>query len=296
MTTLRINAAAAGKTLEDYVKYGTPENPNAGKQDAAGVVGSAKNAGIPVSKTGTQVSYNPGTGVTVTQTKKDVGSQALDIVNTTNDAVAKGLAAKGIEVNGDIYINGKKADVSKSVDASGKPLKTISYAVSTSGAMARTVGEGALSAAGVQGRAKGTIFVDKAGKKWKIASEGMYGNYNVEAAGFGTMKLDPKIPTIVGDRGPEMAFGGMVIPNMAKVPFSSPRYDVNQAAKMFEPMRDQSGGNVINLTQNIYPSDGMNTDAFVRQVVSMTKQAIGQDTKVNAKMVGNPMNVSIKKT
>jgi TP901 family phage tail tape measure protein len=45
-------------------------------------------------------------------------------------------------------------------------------------------------------------------------------------------------------------------------------------------------GSTINLTQNIYPSDGMNTDTFVRQVVSMTKQAIGQDAKLNAKMVG----------
>ena len=45
-------------------------------------------------------------------------------------------------------------------------------------------------------------------------------------------------------------------------------------------------GSTINLTQNIYPSDGMNTDAFVRQVVTMTKQAIGQDAKINAKMVG----------
>jgi hypothetical protein len=109
------------------------------------------------------------------------------------------------------------------------------------------------------------------------------------------MKLDPKMPTIVGDNGPEMVFGNMVIPNMAKLPFASPRYDVGQAAKMFEPMGGgNSNGSVINLTQNIYPSDGMNTDAFVRQVVSMTKQAIGQDTKLNAKMVGNPMNVSIK--
>jgi hypothetical protein len=109
------------------------------------------------------------------------------------------------------------------------------------------------------------------------------------------MKLNPKIPTIVGDRGPEMAFGGMVIPNMASVPYASPRYDVGQAAKMFEPMSGgNSSGNVINLTQNIYPAEGMNTDAFVRQVVSMTKDAIGQDVKLNAKMKGNPMNVSIK--
>jgi len=55
---------------------------------------------------------------------------------------------------------------------------------------------------------------------------------------------------------------------------------------MFEPMQNNSNGSVINLTQNIYPSDGMNTDAFVRQVVTMTKQAIGQDAKTNAKMVG----------
>ena len=45
-------------------------------------------------------------------------------------------------------------------------------------------------------------------------------------------------------------------------------------------------GSTINLTQNIYPSDGMNTESFVRQVVTMTKQAIGQDAKLNAKMIG----------
>jgi TP901 family phage tail tape measure protein len=282
MTTLRLNAIAAGKTLEDYVKYGTTENPNAGKQDATAVVNTAKTAGVKVPTVG---------GI-------DVGKVGLDMVTATNDAVAKGLSTKGISVDkmtGDIYINGKKADVSKSVDASGNALKAISYAVSTTGAMKNTVGEGALSAAGVLGRAKGTVFADKSGTKWKIAGEGYYGNYPVEKAGYGTMKLNPKVPTIVGDRGPEMAFGGMVIPNMAKLPFASPRYDVGQAAKMFEPISGgNAGGSVINLTQNIYPSDGMNTDAFVRQVVSMTKDAIGQDVKLNAKMKGNPMNVSIK--
>ena len=282
MTTLRLNAIAAGKTLEDYVKYGTNENKDAGHQDAAAVVNTAKTAGVKVPTVG---------GI-------DVGKVGLDMVTATNDAVAKGLSSKGISVDkmtGDIYINGKKSDVSKSVDAGGNPLKAISYAVSTTGTMKNTVGEGALSAAGVQGREKGTLFVDKSGTKWKITSAGMYGNYNVEKAGYGAMKLNPKVPTIVGDRGPEMAFGGMVIPNMAKLPFASPRYDVGQAAKMFEPMRDaQSGGSVINLTQNIYPSKDMNTDAFVRQVVSMTKDAIGQDTKLNAKMKGNSMNVSIK--
>jgi len=275
MVTLVLNAIAAGKTVADYIK-----DSKAGQGDAASLLTNGKAVGA---------FKGDVKGV-------DVAAETLKLMGKPMDAVTSALSSKGITMgSGDIIINGKKADLSASVDANGKPLKAISYAVSTTGVMKNTVGEGALSAAGVQGRTKGTMFLDKDGTKWKISAAGQYGNYYVEKAGYGAMKLNPKVPTIVGDRGPEMAFGGMVIPNMAKIPFSSPRYDVNQAAKMFEPMRDsQSGGSVINLTQNIYPSEGMNTDAFVRQVVSMTKQAIGQDSKLNAKMVGNPMNVSIK--
>jgi len=275
MVTLVLNAIAAGKTVEEYIK-----DSKAGQGDAASLLTNGKAVGA---------FKGDVKGV-------DVAAETLKLMGKPMDAVTSALSSKGITMgSGDIIINGKKADFSKSVDASGNPLKAISYAVSTTGAMKNTVGEGALQAAGVQGRTKGTMFLDKDGTKWKISAAGQYGNYYVEKAGYGAMKLNPKVPTIVGDRGPEMAFGGMVIPNMAKLPFASPRYDVGQAAKMFEPMRDaQSGGSVINLTQNIYPSDGMNTDAFVRQVVSMTKQAIGQDSKLNAKMVGNPMNVSIK--
>ena len=283
MTTFRLNAAAAGKTLEEYAKT------KAGKQDSAAIVSTAKNAGINVPTTGGG-HYE---GSTFVPDKKSVTAQALDLVNTTNDAVAKGLAAKGIEVNGDINIIGKngvktKADVSANVDAGGRALKTVTAKISTSGASAYTIGKGQLMNAGVP-LIKGAMFLDSAGKKWVVGdqSDQMGMNFHVtQKAGYGTMKLDPKIPTIVGDRGPEMAFGGMIIPNMAKVPYASPRYDVNQAAKMFEPIRDNSGSGVINITQNIYPSDGMNTDAFVKQVVSMTKQAIGQDAKLNAKMVG----------
>jgi len=265
MITFRLNAIAAGKTLEEYAL--TKE----GKQDAAAVVNTAKTAGVKVPTVG---------GI-------DVGKVGLDMVTATNDAVAKGLAAKGIEVKGDVYINGKKADVSKSVDASGNALKAISYAVSTTGTMKNTVGEGALSAAGVQGREKGTLFVDKSGTKWKITSAGMYGNYNVEKAGYGTMKLDPRIPTIVGDRGPEMAFGGMVIPNMAKLPFASPRYDVSQAAKMFEPMRDANAGQgIINYTQHIHASPGMNEAQLITKAKVAAVEFLQATLKQNEKMVG----------
>ena len=297
MTTLRINAAAAGKTLEDYVKYGTNENPNAGKQDAAAVVSTSKSAGVSVPTT----SGGKYIGSTFVPNKADVGKQALDIVNTTNDAIAKGLAAKGMEIKamtGDIYINGKKADVST---LSGTKTFTGKVATNTVGYGASAVTTSNVNAMdlynqGISTQIGSTFKVgNKLYKITGIDSSSRSLIVQAQKAGYGTMKLDPKVPTIVGDRGPEMAFGGMVIPNMAKLPFASPRYDVGQAAKMFEPMKEKSGGSIINLTQNIYPSDGMNTDAFVRQVVSMTKQAIGQDAKVNAKMVGNSMNVSIKK-
>jgi len=273
MVTLVLNAIAAGKTVEQYIK-----DSKAGQGDAASLLTNGKAVGA---------FKGDVKGV-------DVAAETLKLMGKPMDAVTSALSSKGITMgSGDIIINGKKADVSASVDANGKPLKTISFAISEK---SKTVGTGNLNAAGIQtGQiGKGLEFLDKDGKKWKLTGTSYYNNWDVVKAGYGTNKLDPKKPTIVGDRGPELAFGGMVIPNMAKIPFASPRYDVNQAAKMFEPIQQSNPAGVINLTQNIYPSEGMNTDAFVRQVVSMTKQAIGQDAKLNAKMVGNPMNVSIK--
>ena len=289
MTTLVLNAIAAGKTVEQYIK-----DSKAGQGDAASLLDAGK-----------------GVGVVKGDIKGiDVISETMKLMNGPIDAVTSALSTKGITMgSGDIIINGKKVDlggdkspaVPKTVTkptGGGRTITTIAPG-STTPPLFATAKE-AKSAS--QDSAKNT-FTSSDGAKWvlyhnpKSGTSWKSGNWTIPAvkrAGYGTMKLDPKIPTIVGDRGPEMAFGGMVIPNMAKVPFASPRYDVNQAAKMFEPMQQSNQAGVINLTQNIYPSEGMNTDAFVRQVVSMTKQAIGQDSKLNAKMVGNPMNVSIK--
>jgi TP901 family phage tail tape measure protein len=301
MTTLRINAYELGMTLEEYAK--TPD----GKAASGGVVGSVNKA-------------DPSTIVTPKlQLKRSarvnnpsVPDQALGFMGKVEGEITKGLAAKGITVGamtGDININGKKMDVGPTkVTAKINSVPTTIPQGSGTYSGSTFVHPSTLSAAGAtqttstkNGRPSstwiGVEFLDKDGKKWKVTGDAGGVGLSVQPvkAGYGTMKLNPKVPTIVGDRGPEMAFGGMVIPNMAKLPFASPRYDVGQAAKMFEPMGDsKGGGNVINLTQNIYPAEGMNTDAFVRQVVSMTKDAIGQDVKLNAKMKGNPMNVSIK--
>jgi hypothetical protein len=281
MTTLVLNALAAGKSVADYIKYGTNLDPKAGQNDAGGLV----TAGVAVG------------GVKGNVKGIDVGAKALELMTGPLDAIKSSLKTKGIEMNGgnlNIVVGGKskKLDVTSFEDG-----KKSNAQVSTQ----RVKGKDEMSVSGLQLRAEkiptkiGTEFFIKDQRYRIIGAPKDNGYVPVEKAGYGTMKLNPKIPTIVGDRGPEMAFGGMIIPNMAKVPFASPRYDVNQAAKMFEPMKQNNQAGVINLTQNIYPSEGMNTDAFVRQVVSMTKQAIGQDSKLNAKMVGNPMNVSIKK-
>jgi TP901 family phage tail tape measure protein len=104
---------------------------------------------------------------------------------------------------------------------------------------------------------------------------------------------------LVGENGPELfqAKGaGNIIPShiLQSLKAANPSYQLPTGGLKVSGASQGQSGSVINLTQNIYPSDGMNTDAFVRQVVTMTKQAIGQDAKLNAKMVGTSKNVSIK--
>jgi hypothetical protein len=298
MTTLRINAYALGMTLEEYAK--TPE----GKAASGGVVGSVNKA-------------DPSTIVTPKlQLKRSarvnnpsVPDQALGFMGKVEGEITKGLASKGITVGamtGDININGKKMDVGPT-KATAKlsfvpttlPKSAGQYAGSTivqpqflQAAGATQVSDGKQGSTWV-----GVEFLDKNGKKWKVTGDTGRAGLNVEAvkAGYGTMKLNPKVPTIVGDRGPEMAFGGMVIPNMAKLPFASPRYDVGQAAKMFEPMRDSGGGQgVINYTQHIHASPGMNEDQLITKAKVAAYEFLQASIKTNAKMKGNPMNVSIK--
>jgi hypothetical protein len=119
----------------------------------------------------------------------------------------------------------------------------------------------------------------------------------VVKAGYGLMNVNPKVPTIVGDRGPEMLFNNMVIPNMGKVPYASPRYDVKQAALRLEPMRDRNAssgaGAVVNITNNINGYDGdinQLSDLVTRKTITAIK---GIDS-INGKMVGSNKNVSIK--
>ena len=303
MTTLAINAIAAGMTLKEYL--GT----DAGKQDSAAVVGTVNTARPEtVVKPGStlQLKRSP----RVAERTPSVVDQAAGFMGGVESAVTKGLASKGIQMgSGDIIINGKKMDLgpTKSTGKIGFVPTTLgqsagAYAGSTFIQATQLQAAGIGMQSGPNGRATtwvGTEFTDKNGKKWKVTGDGGRMGLSIQAvkAGYGTMKLNPKVPTIVGDRGPEMAFGGMIIPNMAKVPYASPRYDVKQAEKMFEPMKSSGGGQgVINYTQVINASPGMNEDQLISKAKVAAYEFLQANIKTNAKMVGNTMNVGIKKT
>jgi hypothetical protein len=210
------------------------------------------------------------------------------------DKVAPGIEAalekSGITLNGDLIVNGKKIDMGNQANG---PVKTNLAPVVDATKGYASLSVGSVKAGGIRdtradghSTVVGEYFFDKDGVKWQITGD-RYGQYQAKKAGYGTMKLDPKIPTIVGDRGPEMAFGGMIIPNMAKIPYASPRYDVNQAAKMFEPMHDTNAGRgIINYTQVINASPGMNEAQLITKAKVAAVEFLQATLKQNEKMVG----------
>jgi hypothetical protein len=122
MTSLRLNAAALGLTIDDYVKTYD------GKKAAAAVVASTNAAGAKIPTTSGSTGH-PSSGVS-----SDVAAQALAILNTASDAVAKGLAAKGMEIKtmtGDIYINNKKMDVTPAKIPTSPPGVVVGNTMST---------------------------------------------------------------------------------------------------------------------------------------------------------------------
>ena len=211
-----------------------------------------------------------------------LGTIGSDIAaaNKQADSIVKGIA-------GGMTIAELAKAMGYKVPGSTSGNKQISYAIQTTGASANQVGTGALSSAGVMGRQKGTTFLDKAGTKWKLTGQtDYYGlNYYVEKAGKGSMKLNPKIPTIVGDEGPELAFNGMIIPNMASIPYSSPRYDIKQAQKVFGPMGNP-GKNEVTIINNISAAEGMDIEALSEKVTMKTVKIIKDMDKNYNSQVG----------
>ena len=213
------------------------------------------------------------------------GTVASDIAaaNKQADSIVKGIAG-GMTIKQLAVAMGYK--VPGSTPASG-PTGKIGFVPTTLGSNAGAYAGGtfiqpsALKAAGVKEVSNGQYgstwvgveFLDKDGKKWKVVGEGGHAGLSIKKAGYGQMKIDPKVPTIVGDRGPELVFGNMVIPNMSDVPYSSPRFDVQQAQKFFEPMRN-SGGGGVNITNYITAPEGMDIESLSNRVTMKTIKVI----------------------
>ena len=213
------------------------------------------------------------------------GTVASDIAaaNKQADSIVKGIAG-GMTIKQLAVAMGYKVPGSTPASV---PTGKIGFVPTTLGSNAGAYAGGtfiqpsALKAAGVKEVSNGQYgstwvgveFLDKDGKKWKVVGEGGRAGLSIQKAGYGTMKIDPKVPTIVGDLGPELVFGNMVIPNMSDVPYSSPRFDVQQAQKFFEPMRN-SGGGGVNITNYITAPEGMDIESLSNRVTMKTIKVI----------------------
>jgi TP901 family phage tail tape measure protein len=236
---------------------------------------------------------------------KSPGAQASDLAVqgittsggniTANDIVIGGKSLKdGIGGNKDLNIKIKTTNntagmlgnlISGIGNPGAQPYSNKSYTVSASDLVS-------------QGFSRENIFKGQSvriGGKDYIIDGGIDKNNNVpiklKKAGYGMKNIDPKIPTVVGDRGPELVFGNMVIPNLADIPYASPRYDVQSASKKLSTVGSSSSGSTIVVNQSFYQAQGENTDAFMRKVTQATIAAVGKDAKINKSQVGESRTI-----
>jgi hypothetical protein len=222
----------------------------------------------------------------------------------TSGGSAASLAAKAFTVT-DFYINNKSLEQylkAAGVGTMGSTPTTVpkssaagSYGGGTYVSLAQLDKSGAKKKFSGPGDRTGTYvgssFTDPQGQKWIVTADAGYAGFSVKKAGNGMQDIDPKIPTIVGDKGPELIFGNMVIPNLADIPYASPSYNVPEAAKQLSSLESNSSSSNVVVNQSFYQAQGENTDAFVRKVTQATVAAISKDAKINRSQIGESRSV-----
>ena len=145
-----------------------------------------------------------------------------------------------------------------------------------------------LIAAGMNGNPKVGSKISLKGQSYIIkSSPDRSGAIQVQKAGKGLMDIDPKIPTIVGDMGPELLYNNMVIPNLSSIPFASPSFNIPAGAKALTGLMPGSSSNESTVVyQTFNQAPGEDTDAFIRKVTQATMQAIGKDAKITRSQMG----------
>ena len=289
MLALAINAFAAGKDIETYVK-----ESKAAQKQAAVVSNNLKVAGVKVKDGMDAVS--------------SAVSQFTDPKNGIMSAITDSLKNAKIE---NLFITGKSIKLTSEGSSTGyvKSAAGESFGVD---AASFTKSDGSLkevsqkAATEKQTRqytasngAQYWIF-EYAGKTYAVEKDGAKKTHSfknnevgpVVKAGKGTMKLNPRIPTIVGDEGPEMAYKGMIIPNISSIPYASPRFDIKKAN--LSAVGGSSGGaQTLNYTQHIHAAPGMNEDQLIRKAGEAAVKIFQSVTKNNVKMVGENKNIKV---
>jgi hypothetical protein len=138
----------------------------------------------------------------------------------------------------------------------------------------------------------GSVFTDEKGQRWKVTAEAGHAGFAVTKAGKGLMDIDPRVPTVVGDMGPELLYNNMVIPNLSSIPFASPSFNIPAGAKSLTgllPGSSSSESTIVYQTFNQAP--GEDADAFIRKVTQATVQAIGKDAKLIKSQSGESRSI-----
>ena len=297
MTALYGNAAAAGQSIQEYVKKN--------KEAAAGLVAAMEAATgekMPryTTKTTTEITA---AGPVTTTTKVPVSPQqnALDLLLKSgtgagvNEALANSIkggatlkdvvnAIKGAKgdptLRKDIKVTGDYSTQLEEKEFGGKKIKVLN-------AQARDA---------IKDRLDLQLNESFIWNGQKYARSQKNGNvvYVGPAKKAATGVMGGSGMFLVGERGPEMVHlknRSNIMPNdvMNTLAAASPRYNFNKA--QYSLKDGNSSGNSYVVNQNIYASDGMDVEALSNMIIKKAEVVIGQKAKINVKMVGQGKNI-----
>jgi TP901 family phage tail tape measure protein len=293
MTTLYGNAAAAGKTIEQYVKT------TKGGLEAAGLVEASESAtSKKMDRYKTTSAYEGGTLVTkkvpVSPEQNAVSLLAKSGATAgVNEALAASIkggktladvvnAVKGIDPlaakRKDIAVTGDYSNKMESKTFDGKKVNVLN-------AQARD------AIANREGLQIGETFIwngQRYGKSKKDSNVVFMGKAatGVEGGGKGMY--------LVGENGPEMVHlknRANIMPNdvINTLASASPRYNFNRAQYNLKDAAASGNSYVVN--QTIYASEGMDVEALSNMIVRKAEVVIGQKAKINVKMVGQGKSI-----
>jgi TP901 family phage tail tape measure protein len=291
MTALYGNAAAAGKTIEQYVA--TVE----GGREAAGLVGATEaTTGVKSPKYATQTGY-VGSELMTRKVAVSPEQNALGILaksgasSGVNQALADSI--KGGKTLADVVnaVKGIDPQAKKNVKVTGDYSKSME-SKTFDGKKVDVLNAQARNAIVEREKLNSGDTFEINGQKYKVGGAG--GGQVVYMGKAATGVMGGKGMFLVGEKGPEMVHLGSpanIMPNdiMNKLAAASPRYKIPQSSFNVSGQSTSGASYVVN--QNIYASDGMDVEALSNMIIQKAQVVIGQKAKVNVKMVGQGKNI-----